>query len=70
MKSDNNYLFKGLLLFGIFGLLYEVSYFVNNALNSNSNGLSTFFAFVSFFLAFICLIGYGILYLDEIYNVK
>lgn len=31
MDSNNHYFFKGFVLFALFGILYELSYFINSS---------------------------------------
>lgn len=66
MSSKNHYFFKGLLLFALFEILYEFSYF----LGAGSNDVISLLEFMSEILGFICLIGYFLLGLIEIGKIK
>ena len=68
MNSEKNYFFKGLVVFALFSMLYELSFYVRYSITGTSVDLSTILEMVSFFAGLIFTALYFILGLYELGN--
>ena len=68
MNSEKNYFFKGLVVFTLFSMLYELSFYVRYTVEGTSVDLSIILEMVSFFAGLIFTAIYFILGLNEIGN--
>ena len=68
MSSEKNYLFKGLVVFALFIMLYEISFYVRYSVTGTSVDLSTILEMVSLFAGLIFTALYFILGLYELGN--